>query len=279
MAHRHGTLYVAGSSKYVGNWHYDVQEGIATEYYEDGTIYSGEFKGGAKHGKGVMKWADGCYYEGDFENSFISGRGTYYWTDGRIYEGDWLENKMHGYGKFSWPDGKCYEGNYVNDKKHGFGRYYWSPNVYYEGNWVNAKQHGVGTCYTNDRVIKGEFRSGRMIRIISEEMLVKEEPTAAPENSGHEGKKVRRNPTKNVNIGNDIKFGKRTIDNAVAGNVDFDLGNIENSNEKKMEVINQLNKELEENIENFDKKIDTKFTPSTNNIVHAMNNSAGNIFS
>lgn len=268
MAHGHGTLHVVGSSKYVGNWNYDVQEGIATEYYEDGTIYSGEFKNGAKHGKGVMKWADGCYYEGDFENSFISGKGTYYWTDGRIYSGEWFENKMHGFGKFSWPDGKCYEGNYINDKKHGFGRYYWSPNVYYEGNWVNAKQHGIGTCYTNDRVIKGEFRSGRMIRIISEEMLIKEEPTGASNDS--QGNKIQRNPTKDVNIRDSMKFGKKISDKAFEN---FDINLNTNSNEKKMEVINLMNKNVQENEENFEKKIDTKFTPSTNNIGNALNNS------
>lgn len=118
-----------------------------------------------------MKWADNCYYEGEFENSFISGKGIYYWADGRIFSGNWSENRMHGYGTFLWPDGRKYEGNYFNDKKHGFGKYYWTPEVYYEGNWVNAKQHGIGVCYTNDRVIKGEFRSGRMVRIISEEKL------------------------------------------------------------------------------------------------------------
>jgi hypothetical protein len=118
-----------------------------------------------------MKWADNCYYEGEFENSFISGKGIYYWSDGRIYSGNWHENRMHGFGTFLWPDGKKYEGNYINDKKHGFGKYYWTPNIYYEGNWVNAKQHGIGVCHTNDKIIKGEFRSGRMIRIISEEKI------------------------------------------------------------------------------------------------------------
>ena len=29
-------------------------------------------------------------------------------------------------------------------------------------------------CHTTDRIIKGEFRSGRMIRIISEESLYKD---------------------------------------------------------------------------------------------------------
>lgn len=118
-----------------------------------------------------MKWADDCYYEGEFENSYISGKGIYYWSDGRIFSGNWLENRMHGYGTFLWPDGKKYEGNYVNDKKHGYGKYYWTPNIFYEGNWVNAKQHGIGLCHTNDKIIKGEFRSGRMIRIISEEKI------------------------------------------------------------------------------------------------------------
>ncbi len=225
-----------------------------------------------------MKWADGCYYEGDFELSFISGKGTYYWTDGRIYTGDWFENKMHGYGKFSWPDGKFYEGNYLNDKKHGFGRYYWFHNVYYEGNWVNAKQHGIGTCYTSDnRVIKGEFRSGRMIRIISEEMLMKEDHTSAPSNSVHDGNKLRRNPTPGAVIGNNLKFTKRVGE--VAENDDFNLNLNAQSNDKKMEMINKMNKDMEGHVENFDKKIETKFTPSSNNILHPMNNSVGNNFS
>ena len=158
-----------------------MQEGYADEYYEDGTVYSGNFKGGAKHGKGLMKWADDCYYEGEFENSFISGKGIYYWSDGRIFSGNWLENRMHGFGTFLWPDGKKFEGNYINDKKHGFGKYYWTQNIYYEGNWVNAKQHGTGICHTNDKIIKGEFRSGRMIRIISEEKINGDEITTDPQ--------------------------------------------------------------------------------------------------
>ena len=78
---------------------------------------------------------------------------------------------MHGYGIFKWPDGVYYEGNYVNDKKNGYGKYFWSVDVYYEGNWLNSKQHGLGKYYNNEKCVEGNFRHGRLVNVLNEEVL------------------------------------------------------------------------------------------------------------
>lgn len=182
---------------------------------------------------------------------------------------------MHGYGVFLWPDGKRYEGNYNNDKKHGYGKYYWTPKIYYEGNWVNAKQHGVGICHTNDKVIKGEFRSGRMIRIISEEKINGEENNKLVDN-GDIVKMLRENLHKDIdNKLESLKNEKKNLENNAnndnnelmdcykytneKGNNVNDILNTMNSAEKKkmqekIEFINKMNMEVDE--ENLEKEND-----------------------
>ena len=73
------------------------------------------------------------------------------------------KGKMDGNGKFTWEDGKTYIGDYVNDKKHGKGKLMWNNEKYYEGSWVNNKQHGEGMYYLNGKVLKAQFRYGKII--------------------------------------------------------------------------------------------------------------------
>ncbi len=164
MANGQGTLVVTQGSRYEGNWINDFQEGYGKETFPDGTAYKGEYRNGHKHGEGEFTWSDGSVYTGQFENSAISGKGILKWKDLRQYSGQWLHNKMHGKGVFDWPDGKRYEGDYVNDKKEGEGIYYWSRDKYYKGQWNNSKQHGEGMLVLNDKVLRGKFRHGKLIK-------------------------------------------------------------------------------------------------------------------
>ena len=164
MANGEGTLVVTQGSRYTGAWVNDFQEGYGEETFPDGTSYKGEYSNGHKQGQGVFIWADGSIYKGEFQNSAISGQGELQWKDQRRYVGQWLHNKMHGRGVFEWPDGKRYEGDYVNDKKEGEGVYYWSREKYYRGQWNNSKQHGEGMLVLNDKVLRGRFRHGKLIK-------------------------------------------------------------------------------------------------------------------
>ena len=159
-----GELVIFNKVQYIGNFIDDIPNGKGKMInLLDGSEYEGEIVQGKKEGKGILKFKDGTVYEGEFKDDNFNGNGTMKYYNGRKYEGTYKDGKMDGNGKFIWEDGKIYIGNYVDDKKHGKGKLMWNNEKYYEGNWVNNKQHGEGMYYLNGKVLKGQFRFGKII--------------------------------------------------------------------------------------------------------------------
>ncbi len=159
---------------YNGSWKDDRQHGEGEETYPDKSKYIGGFKDGMKNGKGKFYWPDGSYYEGDLIQNCIQGRGLYKWKDGRIYYGDWKGNKMDGIGVFCWPDKKKFVGMYKDDKKEGYGIFYWPDGRKYEGLWLNGKQHGYGIMFVKNKKKYGEWKNGKKVSWIDENVGEKE---------------------------------------------------------------------------------------------------------
>jgi hypothetical protein len=159
-----GELLIFNKAKYIGNFVDDIPNGkgkIINLF--DGSEYEGDIVQGKKEGKGILKFTDGTIYEGDFKDDNFNGNGVLKYFNGRKYEGTFKDGKRDGNGKFTWEDGKVYIGDYVDDKKQGKGKMMYNSEKYYEGNWVNNKQHGEGLYYLNGKVLKGQFRFGKII--------------------------------------------------------------------------------------------------------------------
>ena len=159
-----GELLLFNKVKYIGNFVDDIPNGKGKMIsLLDGSEYDGDIVQGKKEGKGILKFKDGTEYEGEFKDDNFNGNGVLKYYNGRKYEGTFKDGKMDGNGKFTWEDGKIYIGSYMNDKKHGKGKLMWNSEKYYEGNWVNNKQHGEGMYYLHGKVLKGQFRFGKII--------------------------------------------------------------------------------------------------------------------
>ena len=154
-ANGEGELVLFNKVKYIGNFFVDdIPNGKGKMInLMDGSEYEGDIVQGKKEGKGILK----------FKDDDFNGNGILKYNNGRKYEGNFKEGKMDGNGKFIWEDGKTYIGSYVNDKKHGQGKLIYNNDKYYEGSWVNNKQHGEGTLYLNGKILKGQFRFGKII--------------------------------------------------------------------------------------------------------------------
>ena len=71
-------------------------------------------------GMGIYIWNDGRVYSGQYKDDKKHGFGVYTWADGRCYEGFWYKGKQHGLGTYVvpkeqklkyglWEDGKRIE--------------------------------------------------------------------------------------------------------------------------------------------------------------------------
>lgn len=62
-------------------------------YYDDGSIYEGEWYAGKRSGKGLHKLENGNRYEGSWENDMKNGPGKYFYMErGLVYTGSWKDD-------------------------------------------------------------------------------------------------------------------------------------------------------------------------------------------
>jgi hypothetical protein len=62
-------------------------------YYEDGSVYEGEWYGDKRNGKGLLRLANGNRYEGSWSNDMKNGAGKFYYLDkGQVYVGNWVDD-------------------------------------------------------------------------------------------------------------------------------------------------------------------------------------------
>ena len=65
-----------------GEWAQDLQEGLGTCQYMDGTEYKGRWKGGLRHGRGAFTRPGGYAYDGDWAEDCPHGIGSCRFEDG-----------------------------------------------------------------------------------------------------------------------------------------------------------------------------------------------------
>ena len=110
--------------------------------------YIGQFNDkGQKHGLGKFYYQDGSIYFGQWENNHRLGFGYYYWPNGDHYQGYWEQGKMQGLGQLDYGTGDCYQGSFVQEKRHGKGTYFYKDGDRYQGDWIEDRRTGYGIYY------------------------------------------------------------------------------------------------------------------------------------
>ncbi|KAI4876025.1 hypothetical protein NFI96_002868 [Prochilodus magdalenae] len=140
-------------------------------FYKDSRLkeatYEGRWVAGKPHGRGVLKWQDGRMYTGEFKNGLEDGYGDYIVPNKNLnkndhYQGHWKDGKMHGFGTFRYATGEVYEGSFQDNMRHGHGMLRsgklnsTSPSVFI-GQWLHDKKTGYGVF---DDITRGEKYMG-----------------------------------------------------------------------------------------------------------------------
>ncbi|OYU54683.1 MAG: hypothetical protein CFE25_15470 [Chitinophagaceae bacterium BSSC1] len=94
----------------------DCINGIGTEYFCNGSIYTGNFINGTYSGKGEFKWANGDIYNGNWVNNKRQGKGEMTWQKKEYYIGDWVNDVRQGKGRARDTKARIKEGDWINDK-------------------------------------------------------------------------------------------------------------------------------------------------------------------
>lgn len=175
------------------------RDGLGVEYFENGDVYSGEWKNGLKHGFGSYRklalvednsGPAGKYsfsqkgksvyshivYIGEFVKDQRHGKGRLEQKNRFIYDGDWVCNTRNGLGyqvSFDPTNPKNKQSEYIGgwkrDTPHGIG-YKISQKSSYKGQYYEGKPHGYGTLkvYKEDNYSEysGLFEEGNFMKPI-----------------------------------------------------------------------------------------------------------------
>ena len=122
----------------------DCDSGEGTLLNDDGSNYTGSFRGGAPHGVGTLTMAGGGSYTGTWAEGKRHGRGVEKYSFGELYDGEWREGRQHGTGRVVYRDGRTYEGTWENGQQHGRGELRFMDKSVYTGAFIRGVEHGAG---------------------------------------------------------------------------------------------------------------------------------------
>ncbi len=166
-----GTSYTLGDKTYEGYWKEGLHHGKGKSYdVNTGRLYyDGEYANHDRHGYGVFYYDDGSIYKGNWENGWPTS-GEQMFTNGYKFQGNWLRSDPK-YGTQTWPGGDKYVGDMKGHSRHGYGTYFKNGKKFYEGQWVNNVYHGAGKMYNEDGTIywegvanNGDLNNGRYVQ-------------------------------------------------------------------------------------------------------------------
>jgi hypothetical protein len=95
------------------------------------------------HGQGTMQYDNGDVYSGQWKDGEYWGRGKFT-TDDYDYDGDWAHGVKRGLGKLTEKSG-TYDGWFENDQKSGPGKKTYPSGAVFLGKWNSDKIEGTGT--------------------------------------------------------------------------------------------------------------------------------------
>jgi len=124
----------------------DVANGFGSYQFENGSIFTGEWRSGLLHGKGHVKTSE-YEFVGEFMSGLRHGHGEF-WSntkDGTTFVGAFVEDKRDGFGVELFRDGSYVHGNWQKDCLNGEAVWVLSPTSQFSGMFVNNLRHGPGT--------------------------------------------------------------------------------------------------------------------------------------
>lgn len=83
---------------YTGNFKEDKREGDGSFLYENKEVFKGLYSQDSRNGKGIYKFKNGDSYSGNFKNGEIEGDGVYTFKDGKVLNGKFSNNGSSGEG-------------------------------------------------------------------------------------------------------------------------------------------------------------------------------------
>ena len=122
----------------------NCSNGRGTFSWQDGSTYSGEWKGEQPHGKGTMKYLDTSWYKGNWVRGVYEGQGKLFFVSKGTYEGNFLEGNLSGYGTYKYLNGNKYQGNWKDNLWSGKGTITWRDSASYTGTFSNSLLRGKG---------------------------------------------------------------------------------------------------------------------------------------
>ena len=110
-----------------------LAEGVGITIFNEGSKFSGEYKGGDRNGVIKAEFASGDISWGIWKDDKPNGYNTYQYNDGNTYTGLYKNGKKDGYGIFRWTNGATYHGQFNEGKREGYGIYKFPNNDEYDG--------------------------------------------------------------------------------------------------------------------------------------------------
>jgi len=108
----------------------------------EGKVYMGFRNGdGQREGYGVMRGKDGTIYTGQWRGGQRDGQGTLFF-EGGVFEGQWTVGSAEGHGSVQFKNGDSFVGEYRSNKKLGPGTYKWADGAEESGEYQDGKKSG-----------------------------------------------------------------------------------------------------------------------------------------
>ncbi len=147
----YGHLQFKDGSRYVGQLHDRIPDGVGQMTYGDGGVYIGYWLSGKRDGKGIMMDTLGYRYDGLWRSDTLS-YGS--WENSEsVYSGNFNKTlQRHGDGWWLKKDGAYYSGTWSDGTRQGFGFAVGEGKMVRAGIWGNDKFRGEQMVYTADRV-------------------------------------------------------------------------------------------------------------------------------
>ncbi len=140
---------------------FGIEDGIATQIYDSGNKYIGNFINGAKSGKGIFYYGNGDKYDGNWNDNLFNGFGTFTFADGIRFSGQYSEGRQIGKGTM-WSHGDKFEGTFKDYLLDGHCSIQWKSGAHYDGYFANNNRNGRGIeLLANGAKYDGEWKDDK----------------------------------------------------------------------------------------------------------------------
>eukprot|EP00404_Azadinium_spinosum_P057297 CAMPEP_0180779846 /NCGR_PEP_ID=MMETSP1038_2-20121128/46658_1 /TAXON_ID=632150 /ORGANISM="Azadinium spinosum, Strain 3D9" /LENGTH=314 /DNA_ID=CAMNT_0022815275 /DNA_START=24 /DNA_END=964 /DNA_ORIENTATION=+ len=157
-----GTIRYQNGDVYTGEWRNRRAVGYGRVVRPDTSTYEGQWSKDSAHGEGTETFPDGSWYRGSYHYGAKSGFGVFNWENGPHFCGQFEDNVFSGEGTYYWGDGRRYNGQWARNEFHGHGRMAWPNGEIYDGQYAFGQKDGEGTfIWASGRRFTGRWKDGQ----------------------------------------------------------------------------------------------------------------------